>query len=99
MASTQGVASGADLDQSLRRRNVPSTSVNGGVVERVEADEKKKPVKKVCRWTPFQAVCWIWVLDWDLVLGMSCRLICFLSPRINNRFLSSWTSGNSSSHL
>ena len=48
MASQQGaVASGADYDQAVRRRNVPSTTANGGMVDRVEIDEKKTQVKKV----------------------------------------------------
>ncbi|TAQ84911.1 hypothetical protein B7494_g6761 [Chlorociboria aeruginascens] len=48
MASDQGViASGADFDaQAIRRRNVPSTSPNGGLVNRVEIDEKKTQAKK-----------------------------------------------------
>ena len=42
-----GVASGADFDaQATRRRNVPSTSPSGGLVNRVEVDEKKTQVKK-----------------------------------------------------
>jgi hypothetical protein len=49
MASTKGAATGADFDQSVRRRNVPSTAPNGGVVDRVEVDEKKTQVKKVYR--------------------------------------------------
>lgn len=49
MASTKGAATGADFDQSVRRRNVPSTAPNGGMVDRVEIDEKKTKVKKVCR--------------------------------------------------
>ena len=50
MASEKGaVASGLDFDaQATRRRNVPSTSPNGGLVNRVEIDEKKTQVKKVC---------------------------------------------------
>jgi dolichyl-phosphate-mannose-protein mannosyltransferase len=54
MASTQGAAStsGADYDQAVRRRNVPSTSPNGGIVDRVEIDEKKTQVKKV--WSHYQ---------------------------------------------
>lgn len=48
MASEKSaVASGADFDQATRRRNVPSTSANGGLVNRVELDEKKTVVKKV----------------------------------------------------
>ena len=48
MASKQGaVASGADYDQAIRKRNVPSTTANGGLVDRVELDEKKTQVKKV----------------------------------------------------
>jgi hypothetical protein len=49
MASANGaVASGADFDaQATRRRNVPSTSPNGGLVNRVEIDEKKTQVKQV----------------------------------------------------
>jgi dolichyl-phosphate-mannose-protein mannosyltransferase len=47
-ASQQGVvATGADYDNATRRRNVPSTSANGGSVNRVELDEKKTQVKKV----------------------------------------------------
>ena len=49
MASYKGaVASGADFDaQATRRRNVPSTSPNGGLVNRVEIDEKKTQAKQV----------------------------------------------------
>jgi len=48
MASTkEAVASGADFDQVTRRRNVPSTTTNGGLVDRVEIDEKKTQVKQV----------------------------------------------------
>jgi len=48
MASTkEAVASGADFEQATRRRNVPSTTPNGGLVDRVEIDEKKTQVKKV----------------------------------------------------
>lgn len=48
MASEKGaVTSGADFDQATRRRNVPSTSPNGGLVDRVEIDDKKTQVKKV----------------------------------------------------
>jgi dolichyl-phosphate-mannose-protein mannosyltransferase len=48
MASEKGaVASGADFDQATRRRNVPSTSPNSGLVNRVEVDDKKTRVKKV----------------------------------------------------
>jgi hypothetical protein len=48
MASDKGaVASGADFESTARRRNVPSTSPNGGLVNRVEIDEKKAQVKKV----------------------------------------------------
>lgn len=49
MDSTQvGSATGADQDvQAIRRRNVPSTTANGGLVNRVELDEKKTQLKKV----------------------------------------------------
>jgi hypothetical protein len=49
MSSEKGVlASGLEPDsQSTRRRNVPSTSANGGMVNRVEVDDKKEQVKKV----------------------------------------------------
>jgi dolichyl-phosphate-mannose-protein mannosyltransferase len=49
MASEKGVlASGLESDsQSTRRRNVPSTSPNGGMVNRVEIDDKKIQMKKV----------------------------------------------------
>jgi dolichyl-phosphate-mannose-protein mannosyltransferase len=49
MSSEKGaVASGLESDnQSTRRRNVPSTSPNGGMVNRVEIDEKKTQIKKV----------------------------------------------------
>ncbi|KAE9372124.1 glycosyltransferase family 39 protein [Stipitochalara longipes BDJ] len=48
MASEKGVlASGLESDsQSTRRRNVPSTSSNGGMVNRVEIDDKKTQIKK-----------------------------------------------------
>jgi len=47
-SSTTGIASGADLDsQATRRRNVPSTSSSGGLVNRVELDEKKTQIKQV----------------------------------------------------
>jgi dolichyl-phosphate-mannose-protein mannosyltransferase len=48
MASEKGVvASGLDSDnQSTRRRNVPSTSASGPMVNRVEADDKKTQIKK-----------------------------------------------------
>lgn len=49
-SSTTGIASGADFDsQATRRRNVPSTSPSGGIVNRVETDEKKTQVKQVSR--------------------------------------------------
>jgi dolichyl-phosphate-mannose-protein mannosyltransferase len=49
MSSEKGaVASGLESDnQSTRRRNVPSTSPNGGMVNRVEVDDKKTQTKKV----------------------------------------------------
>ena len=49
MASVDhAAASGADYDAHvLRKRNVPSTSANGGLVDRVEIDEKKTQVKQV----------------------------------------------------
>jgi dolichyl-phosphate-mannose-protein mannosyltransferase len=49
MSSEKGaVASGLETDnQSTRRRNVPSTSSNGGMVNRVEVDDKKTQIKKV----------------------------------------------------
>jgi dolichyl-phosphate-mannose-protein mannosyltransferase len=49
MASNKAaVTTGADHDvQATRRRNVPSTPANGGLVNRVEVDEKKRQVKKV----------------------------------------------------
>jgi dolichyl-phosphate-mannose-protein mannosyltransferase len=48
MSPTKGAASGADFDQqAIRKRNVPSTSVNGEVVNRVEIDEKKTQLKQV----------------------------------------------------
>jgi dolichyl-phosphate-mannose-protein mannosyltransferase len=49
MASEKGVlASGLESDsQSTRRRNVPSTAPNGGMVNRVEIDDKKTQTKKV----------------------------------------------------
>ena len=49
MASETGaVASGADYDATAtRRRNVPSNTTNGGIVDRVEIDEKKTKVKAV----------------------------------------------------
>jgi len=49
MASEKGVlASGLESDsQSTRRRNVPSTAPNGGMVDRVEIDDKKTQIKKV----------------------------------------------------
>jgi dolichyl-phosphate-mannose-protein mannosyltransferase len=47
-SSTTGIASGADFDsQATRRRNVPSTSPSGGLVNREEIDEKKTQVKQV----------------------------------------------------
>lgn len=49
MASNKGAATGADFDQSLRKRNVPSTAPNGGLVDRVEVDDKKTQVIKVCQ--------------------------------------------------
>ena len=49
MASEKGaVASGLDAEtQATRRRNVPSNSPNGGLVDRVEIDDKKIQKKKV----------------------------------------------------
>jgi dolichyl-phosphate-mannose-protein mannosyltransferase len=47
-SSNSGVATGADFDaQATRRRNVPSTSPTGGLVNRVETDEKKTQIKQV----------------------------------------------------
>lgn len=50
MASpTVGFASGADHDaQATRRRNVPSSATNGGLVNKIEIDEKKTKVGTVC---------------------------------------------------
>ena len=50
MATSQRgtVASGADFSaEATRRRNVPSASPNGGMVNRVEIDEKKTQAKQV----------------------------------------------------
>lgn len=49
MASEKGVvASGLESDsQSTRRRNVPSASANGAMVNRVEVDDKKTQIKEV----------------------------------------------------
>lgn len=49
MASEKGAfVSGLDSEtQATRRRNVPSTSPNGGMVDRIEVDEKKIQRKKV----------------------------------------------------
>ena len=49
MDSTQlGSATGADQDvQAIRRRNVPSSTANGALVNRIELDEKKTQLKKV----------------------------------------------------
>jgi hypothetical protein len=49
MASSQSgaVATGADFDTATRRRNVPSTSANGELVDRLELDEKKTQIKQV----------------------------------------------------
>jgi hypothetical protein len=47
-SSTTGITSGADFDsQATRRRNVPSTSPSGGLVNREEIDKKKTQVKQV----------------------------------------------------
>ncbi|KAG9246117.1 Dolichyl-phosphate-mannose-protein mannosyltransferase-domain-containing protein [Calycina marina] len=47
MATMKGaVASGADYAETARRRNVPSTSLNGALVDRVELDEEKTQIKK-----------------------------------------------------
>jgi hypothetical protein len=47
-SSTTGITSGADFDsQATRRRNVPSTSPSGGLVNQVEIDEKKTQVNQV----------------------------------------------------
>ncbi|KAK0127661.1 Protein O-mannosyltransferase 2 [Cadophora gregata f. sp. sojae] len=48
MASEKGaVASGLDAEtQATRRRNVPSNSANGGLVDRIEIDDKKMQKKK-----------------------------------------------------
>jgi len=48
MASEKGHATGLDDTQARRRTNVPSTSpTNGGLVNRIEADDKKTQAKKV----------------------------------------------------
>lgn len=49
MASDKGaLASGLDAEtQAARRRNVPSNSPNGGIVDRIEVDDKKTQKKKV----------------------------------------------------
>ena len=49
MASEKGVlASGLESDsQSIRRRNVLSTSPDGGMANRVDIDDKKTQIKKV----------------------------------------------------
>lgn len=47
MASQGAVASGADLDQAARRRNVPTTPSTSGKGKSVEVDEKKTQAKKV----------------------------------------------------
>jgi dolichyl-phosphate-mannose-protein mannosyltransferase len=48
MASRGAVASGADHDQSTRRRNVPSTPSTSGQGKSAEIDDKKTQAKKVC---------------------------------------------------
>ncbi|CZS88662.1 probable dolichyl-phosphate-mannose--protein mannosyltransferase [Rhynchosporium agropyri] len=65
MASENGaLASGLDADnRATRRRNVPSTSVNGGVVDRVEIDDKKIQKKQ-----PEQS--WLQFLDeWEFIIA------------------------------
>lgn len=48
MASEKATVSALDSEtQATRRRNVPSTSPNGGLVNRVEIDDKKTQVNKV----------------------------------------------------
>lgn len=48
MASERGaVASGLESENQARRRNVPSASANGGMVDRMEVDDKKTQAKKV----------------------------------------------------
>lgn len=55
MASEKGtVASGADYEQATRRRNVASTSPNGGIVDRIEIDDKKTRVVRKVGWVLFQ---------------------------------------------
>jgi len=49
MASEQPVvASGAEYESATRRRNVGTPATNTLVVDKVEIDDKKKQVKKVC---------------------------------------------------
>ncbi|CZS99956.1 hypothetical protein WAI453_003461 [Rhynchosporium graminicola] len=65
MASEKGaLVSGLDADnRATRRRNVPSTSVNGGLVDRVEIDDKKIQKKK-----PEQS--WLQFLDeWEFIIA------------------------------
>jgi dolichyl-phosphate-mannose-protein mannosyltransferase len=50
MASEKATVSGLDSEtQATRRRNVPSNAPNGGLVNRIEIDDKKTQVKKVSR--------------------------------------------------
>lgn len=85
MASTKGAASGADFDQTVRRRNVPSTTPNGGLVDRVEIDEKKTQVKKVrvrnlhCLRKPYQ--------EYSRTIGVTCSL---QSQQSVLQFLDEW---------
>ncbi len=48
----EAIASGLDAEtQAARRRNVPSNSPNGGLVDRIEVDDKKTQKKKVCTYS------------------------------------------------
>lgn len=56
MASKGAVASGADYDQAVRRRNVPSGASIVGEVKIPEIDKKKTQAKKVRMCNPSRCV-------------------------------------------
>jgi hypothetical protein len=74
MAASKGaVASGADLDQTTRRRNVQASTPSSGAANQVEVDDKKTQSKKVrlCAILEAHSPC--------TINGMGTKLMCFVA--------------------
>lgn len=57
MAEKPVVASGAEYESAARRRNVGPPATNTLVVDKVEVDNKKEQIKKVCFHTSNPKAC------------------------------------------